>query len=119
MSGTKQTPALDLQIGGDHYKSMAIQPVEFIIANDLGFCEGNAIKYICRYKSKGGIEDLKKAKHYIDMLIEQEGKNNDVCIQRKDEEDRNQLDRWVHDGARIWNRLDASEPRYSPDNFLR
>lgn len=57
------------QIGGTHYKDMAIQPIEFILANDLNFCEGNVIKYICRYAKKGGIEDLQKAKHYIDFLI--------------------------------------------------
>lgn len=59
------------QVGGDHYKSMAIQPVEFILANGLGFCEGNVIKYICRYKQKGGIQDLKKVVHYAELLIKQ------------------------------------------------
>lgn len=58
------------QVGGDHYKSMAIQPVEFILANDLGFCEGNAIKYLCRYRQKGGVQDLEKARHYVDLLID-------------------------------------------------
>lgn len=66
--------ALDVQVGGNHYKSMRIQPVEFIQANGLGFCEGNAIKYVCRWKHKNGVEDLKKARHYIDLLIEMEGK---------------------------------------------
>lgn len=66
--------ALDVQVGGSHYKNMRIQPVEFIQVNGLGFCEGNAIKYLCRWKNKNGIEDLKKAKHYIDLLIEMEGK---------------------------------------------
>jgi len=66
------TKALDKQVGGNHYKNFKFQPAEFIIANNLGFCEGNAIKYICRYKLKNGIEDLKKAKHYIEMLIEEE-----------------------------------------------
>jgi len=60
---------LDIQVGGDHYKKMKIQPVEFILANDLGFLEGCVIKRICRYKSKNGIEDLEKAKHEIDLLI--------------------------------------------------
>lgn len=63
------------QIGGNHYKIFPIQPVEFIHKNNIGFMEGNAIKYLCRYKSKGGIEDLKKAKHYIEMLIEMELKH--------------------------------------------
>lgn len=62
----------DIQIGGDHYKKMNIQPIDFILANDLGFCEGNIIKYICRWGSKGGIEDLKKIKHYVDLIIERE-----------------------------------------------
>jgi len=62
--------ALSVQVGGDHYRKMAIQPIIFITANNLGFCEGNAIKYLCRWQYKGGIEDLKKAKHYIELLIE-------------------------------------------------
>ena len=66
--------ALSVQEGGDHYKSKAIQPVVYIHANKLGFCEGNVVKYITRYKEKNGIEDLKKAKHYIELLIEMESK---------------------------------------------
>lgn len=62
--------AFDKQVGGDHYKSMAIQPVEFILANNLGFCEANIIKYTCRYKQKGGVEDLNKVIHYAQLLIE-------------------------------------------------
>lgn len=61
---------LNNQEGGNHYKNMAIQPIEFIIKNGLGFIEGNIIKYVCRYKDKNGLEDLKKARHYLDMLIE-------------------------------------------------
>ena len=57
------------QEGGTHYKSMKIQPVEFILANELGFCEGNVVKYICRYKQKGGAQDLKKVIHYTELLI--------------------------------------------------
>lgn len=60
------------QVGGQHYKTLAIQPVEYIHKNGLGFCEGNAIKYLTRWKSKGGIEDLRKARHFIDLLIELE-----------------------------------------------
>jgi hypothetical protein len=59
-----------IQVGGDHYKGK-IQPIEFIQANGLSFCQGNAIKYIFRYKDKNGIEDLEKAKHYIDFMIEE------------------------------------------------
>ena len=60
------------QIGGDHYKSMKIQPAQFINENNLPFAEGNAIKYICRHKHKGEVQDLEKAKHYIDMIIERD-----------------------------------------------
>ena len=60
------------QIGGAHYKDMVIQPSEFINKNKLLFAEGNAIKYICRHASKGEVQDLEKAKHYIDMIIERD-----------------------------------------------
>ena len=62
--------ALDKQEGGSHYKEMPIQPVEFIVANNLGFLEGNVIKYICRHHSKNGKEDIKKAIHYCELLLE-------------------------------------------------
>lgn len=62
--------ALDRQEGGSHYQG-TIQPIEFIMSNNLSFCQGNAIKYIFRYKDKNGIEDLRKAKHYIDFMIEE------------------------------------------------
>jgi len=58
------------QVGGNHYKNYKIQPVEFIIKNNIGFVEGNIIKYILRFKEKGGAVDLEKAKHYIELLIE-------------------------------------------------
>ena len=64
--------SMQLQVGGSHYKDAAIQPVEFIHKNKLGFCEGNVVKYISRHKEKGGINDLLKAKHYIDLLIDME-----------------------------------------------
>lgn len=64
--------ALDVQTGGSHYKDLKIQPVEYIHANGLGFCEGSVIKYITRWRAKNGIEDLKKARHFIDLLIELE-----------------------------------------------
>jgi len=58
------------QVGGSHYKKYKIQPVEFIIKNNIGFVEGNIIKYILRFKEKGGVQDLLKAKHYIELLID-------------------------------------------------
>tara|TARA_B110000503_G_C7026864_1_gene362258 strand:+ start:257 stop:460 length:204 start_codon:yes stop_codon:yes gene_type:complete len=64
--------ALKKQEGGNHYKSLKIQPVEYIHKNGIGFCEGCAIKYLSRWRLKGGISDLEKAKHFIDLLIEME-----------------------------------------------
>ena len=62
--------ALKKQEGGNHYKDMAIQPVEFITANNLGFLEGNVVKYICRHHAKNGAEDIKKAIHYCELLLQ-------------------------------------------------
>jgi hypothetical protein len=62
--------ALDTQVGGGHYKNMAIQPMEYSMKNGLDACQHTAIKYISRFRNKGGIEDLRKAKHVIDMLIQ-------------------------------------------------
>ena len=62
--------ALDEQIGGSHYRAGGIQPVQYIEANGLGFLEGNVIKYVTRHRRKGGAEDLRKARHYIDLLLE-------------------------------------------------
>ena len=64
--------ALDTQIGGNHYRNFEIQPIEFIHKNNLSYIQGNVIKYVCRYRDKNGLEDLKKARHYIDILIELE-----------------------------------------------
>jgi hypothetical protein len=60
------------QVGGKHYKKMAIQPSVFINKNKLDFAEGNAIKYICRHKLKGGKEDILKAMHYLEMIIDRD-----------------------------------------------
>ena len=60
------------QIGGNHYSKFKVQPSKFINDNKLLFAEGNAIKYICRHTHKGGKQDLLKAKHYIDMIIERD-----------------------------------------------
>lgn len=64
--------ALKTQIGGRHYQHYTIQPIEFIIANEIPYPEACAIKYLCRWRDKNGIEDLEKAKHYIDFLIDHE-----------------------------------------------
>jgi len=76
--------ALDTQVGGSHYKDMLIQPLEYIIANKLSFCEGNVVKYVSRWKNKNGIEDLRKARQYLDMLIEQEIEGDDVVGRQMD-----------------------------------
>jgi hypothetical protein len=69
--------ALEKQTGGSHYKDMKIQPIEFIVHNNIDYIPGNVIKYVCRYKYKNGIEDLKKAIHYLEILIEYEtGRKN-------------------------------------------
>lgn len=62
--------ALDIQQGGSHYKTLTIQPVEYINANNLSFFQGNVVKYTTRYKDKKGAEDLKKAIHYLQMILE-------------------------------------------------
>ena len=67
-------PANAKQIAGTHYKTLAIQPWDYVAANGLGYFEGTAIKYLTRYKEKGGVDDLKKAVHFIEKLIEIEGK---------------------------------------------
>ena len=63
---------LQEQVGGNHYSSMKIQPAEFINENKLLFAEGNAIKYICRHSVKGKEEDIKKAIHYLEMILERD-----------------------------------------------
>lgn len=58
------------QVGGDHYKGQAIQPWDYIASNGLGYFEGNVVKYVSRWRDKGGVADLEKARHYLDKLIE-------------------------------------------------
>ena len=62
--------AFKKQVGGDHYSKLAIQPTEYIIANKLGYVEGNVIKYVTRHREKGGKADIEKAIHYLQMLLE-------------------------------------------------
>ena len=63
---------LEKQIGGNHYKDFEIQPVEFMYKNNIPYLEGNVIKYVTRHKDKGGLQDLEKAKHYLEILIQLE-----------------------------------------------
>ena len=78
------------QIGGNHYSKFKVQPSKFINDNKLLFAEGNAIKYICRHTHKGGKQDLLKAKHYIDMIIE-----------RDYEEKKEKTETWI-EGYKKW-----------------
>ena len=64
--------SLKKQIGGSHYQNFVIQPAEFINKNRLQFAEGNAIKYICRHRSKGKEQDIQKAIHYLEMVKERD-----------------------------------------------
>jgi len=66
------TSALDKQVAGSHYKDKGIQPIVYIHANNLGFCEGNVIKYVTRHKEKNGAADILKAIHYLELLLELE-----------------------------------------------
>lgn len=61
-----------VQVGGSHYKKLPLQPIEYVLVNGLGYCEGNVVKYVSRWRDKGGVEDLRKAKQYLDFLIDHE-----------------------------------------------
>jgi len=71
----RPTSALGVQVAGSHYKSLKIQPIEYIHANGIPFAEGCVIKYVTRWRDKGGIKDLEKAKHFLELLIELETRN--------------------------------------------
>lgn len=66
--------SLARQVGGQHYKGSAIQPIEYIHANKLNYSEGAIVKYITRWRQKGGVQDLEKIKHFVDLLIDMEKK---------------------------------------------
>ena len=72
----KLLDALNVQVGGNHYKKYKIQPIEYAMANDLNYCQANAVKYITRYRDKGGVEDLRKAIHNLEILIELESRGS-------------------------------------------
>ncbi len=83
MSDKKETPKPNNQVGGTHYSDLAIEPIQFIESNELGYCEGNAVKYISRWRNKNGVEDLKKAVWYIERLIQVEELN--IAEERREE----------------------------------
>lgn len=66
----KSVKANNRQISGNHYMKQQVQPWDYIASNGLGFFEGNIVKYVTRWKNKGGVDDLKKAQHYLQKLIE-------------------------------------------------
>lgn len=68
------------QVAGNHYRKLKIQPIEYILANELGFCEGSIVKYISRWRDKGGVDDLRKVKHFCDFLIESEENKTPATI---------------------------------------
>jgi hypothetical protein len=62
--------AMDKQVGGSHYKGLKIQPIEYVMANDMNYCEANVVKYITRHHEKGGADDIRKVIHYCELLLE-------------------------------------------------
>lgn len=62
--------ALASQEGGDHYKALKIQPIQYINENGLDYFQGNVVKYVTRHKNKNGVEDIRKAIHYLQLILE-------------------------------------------------
>lgn len=60
------------QVGGNHYSKMKIQPLFYSLENQLGVCEANIVKYVSRWQDKGGVDDLRKAQHYLQILIDRQ-----------------------------------------------
>lgn len=77
--------ANESQVGGGHYKAKAIQPWDYITSNNLGYLEGNIVKYVSRWKDKGGIQDLEKARHYLYKLIEIQSAEPETGADKTDE----------------------------------
>lgn len=73
---SQENETLKTQVGGSHYAEMTIQPITFITANGMTYLEGNVVKYLSRYKKKNGLQDLLKAKHYLEMIIEEYGNDD-------------------------------------------
>lgn len=75
--------ANDRQVGGTHYKDQAIEPWDYVLANGLGYLEGNIVKYVTRHRAKHGVQDLEKAQHYLEKLIEHERATAPAIKRRK------------------------------------
>lgn len=85
------------QVGGNHYQGLQIQPHVFAHANGIGFHEASAIKYLCRWKDKGGLQDLRKAVHFIELLIElEEAKVGQIAPDEAELSTKEQLDAVPH-----------------------
>lgn len=70
MATKRDAPAISRQVGGSHYRHLDIQPFDYVTANGLGYAEGSVVYYVTRWRQKGGVEDLRKALHTLEMLIE-------------------------------------------------
>jgi hypothetical protein len=108
--------ALNEQPGGSHYKGKAIQPVQYIHANGIGYCEGNVIKYVSRWREKNGLQDLLKARHYIDLLIELEGLEKAEFGQQNTIDCRTEAEKGFND-PRTVEGVDVSFPTEKHMNF--
>ena len=97
------------QVGGDHYKSMAIQPSEFINRNNIPFAEGNAIKYLCRHKQKNQKEDLLKAIHYCQMAIDRDYPENKKDFLEEAEKEKKELEESYKESVRQTNERKQKE----------
>lgn len=106
--------ANDKQVSGTHYKKNAIQPWDYVAANNLGYFEGSAVKYLTRWKDKGGIADLEKAVHFIEKLIELE-KANALHQEQKPECPITALDQWR---AELRNNLSSERVPHARGAFL-
>jgi hypothetical protein len=70
--GEQTNNPLDIQVGGEHYKTMKVQPVEYAHANGLPMIEGNVVKYVTRHRQKGKAQDIRKAIHFLELLLKLE-----------------------------------------------
>ena len=116
--------ALDVQVGGDHYRKFQIQPIVFTHCNGLNDIQSAVIWYICRYNLKGSpLKDLQKAKHFIDILIELEGLNEYSCSDAghpQTQPERNMQDGYVDWNTYLHNKLYGVEQAgQDPANYQR
>lgn len=104
--------ALDIQVGGGHYKDLAIQPVEYNHANGLGYLEGNVIKYVTRHKAKNGAQDIRKAIHYLELILQLEyGDVDEMAFKHTPSEAEALADEYAHDLAETQKIFDQGEKR--------